>query len=179
MQNSSPKKYKYKLILQLFCFSPSAIVLPALFNFLALAISEKFFTFQRQKKIPEEAFICWMSAKQLAKRGRCKLQAPIKGGNFDAKLAHFCQWLFDCTYHFSLTWKNIVRDSDRMFPCFQVWKTSFAPLIGWNAFAHENYDIAFGQWGSSACFKIHILATMEHRWRLDKYLIKCNTWPSP
>ena len=50
-----------------------------------------FFTFQKQKL--EEVFIRYMSAKQLAKRGRCKLQAPIKGRNFGAKLAHFCGFL--------------------------------------------------------------------------------------
>ena len=40
---------------------------------------------------------------------RCKPPVPIKGGNFGAKLTHRCGfWL---TYHFSHTWKNIVRDS--------------------------------------------------------------------
>ena len=43
------------------------------------------------------------------RRLRCKLLEPLKGGNFGAKLTHRCGfWL---TYHFSHTWKNVVRDS--------------------------------------------------------------------
>ena len=58
-----------------------------------------FFTFQKQKL--EEVFIRCMSAKQLAKRGRCKLQASIKGQNFGAKLAHFCGFLIARFIYFS------------------------------------------------------------------------------
>ena len=70
-----------------------------------------------------------MSAKQLAKRGGCKLQALIKGRNFGAKLTHLCGFWLDVLFfshlkkHRSRLWldfsfflrvKNIVRSSDRL-----------------------------------------------------------------
>ena len=39
-----------------------------------------------------------MSAKQLAKRGGCKLQALIKGRNFGAKLTHLCGFWLDVLF---------------------------------------------------------------------------------
>ena len=71
-----------------FWFPPSAVVLPALYSFLhrqqnkrnyTTPISEMFFTFFMRKTLREN-LPRWMSAKW-----RCKLQAPIKGGNFGAK----------------------------------------------------------------------------------------------
>ena len=68
-----------------------------------------------------------MYAKQLAKRGGCKLQALIKGRNFGAKLTHLCGFWLDVLFfshlkkHRSRLWldfsfflrvKNIVRSSD-------------------------------------------------------------------
>ena len=72
-----------------FCFPPSAVVLPALYSFLhrqqnkrnyTTPISEMSFTFFMRKTCFEKNLPRWMSAKW-----RCKLQAPIKGGNFGAK----------------------------------------------------------------------------------------------
>ena len=72
-----------------FWFPPSAVVLPALYSFLhrqqnkrnhTTPISEMFFTFFMRKICFEKNLPRWMSAKW-----RCKLQAPIKGGNFGAK----------------------------------------------------------------------------------------------
>ena len=51
-----------------------------------------------------------MSAKQLVKRGRCKLQAPKKGGNFGTKLTHLCGFWLDVL--FFLRVQNIVLSSD-------------------------------------------------------------------
>ena len=72
-----------------FWFPPSAVVLPALYSFLhrqqnkrnyTTPISEMSFTFFMRKTCFEKNLPRWMSAKW-----RCKLQAPIKGGNFGAK----------------------------------------------------------------------------------------------
>ena len=57
-------------------------------------VSEMFFTFLRENLF-EKNFSRWMSVKQLVKRGRCKLPAPIKGWNFGAKLAHLCGFWLD------------------------------------------------------------------------------------
>ena len=70
----------------------------------------------------------WMSAKR-----RCKVQAPMKGGNFGAKLSLAYHW----KYHFSHTWKNVVRDFYGTYHFFNVGKSSFARLIGYNSFAFE------------------------------------------
>ena len=74
------------------------------------------------RKTLRENFSRWMSAK-----GRYTLQAPIKGGNFGAKLTHLCGFWLDITFsshvkkHRSRFWlnisffsrvKTIVRSSD-------------------------------------------------------------------
>ena len=83
---------------------PLSAVLPYLDNFLhqqthtrtlySTPVSEMFFTFLREKLF-EKNFSRWMSVKQLVKRGRCKLPAPIKGWNFGAKFAHLCGFWLD------------------------------------------------------------------------------------
>ena len=101
-----------------FWFPPSAVVLPALYSFLhrqqnkrnyTTPISEMFFTFFMRKTLREN-LPRWMSAKW-----RCKLQAPIKGGNFGAKftplslligriiffLFFFSFFFFTCQSHLS------------------------------------------------------------------------------
>ena len=66
--------------------------------------------------------------KALARRGRWKLQAHIKGGNFGVKLTHLWGFRLE-VWFFSLVKTNIVRDSDG-FWFFTYGKISFAPLIG-------------------------------------------------
>ena len=46
----------------------------------------------------EKNFSRWISVRQLQKRGRCKLQAPIKGRNFGAKLTHHCGLWLDISF---------------------------------------------------------------------------------
>ena len=95
-----------------------------------------FHFFIRQKHF-EKNVSRWMSAK-----GCCKLQAPIKGGNFGANLTHLCGFWLDVSFFSNLK------------------KTSFAILVGriifltcenhrsplWLAKTYlriEIYDIAF------------------------------------
>ena len=112
-QSSSDKKHNKSLRLVLFfpvrcCFagslpfSLSTVKQTKLFH----SISEMFFTFLARKTLWVKLFslnVCEVA-----------LQAAIKGGNFGAKLK---------TYHFSHTWKNIVRDSDWTYRFFSRVKT--------------------------------------------------------
>ena len=70
-----------------------------------------FFTFPR-KKLYLIVFSRGISAKQHAKRGRCKLQEPIERRNFGAKLTYICGFWLDVSF-FS-----------------QLKKRSFAIMIG-------------------------------------------------
>ena len=61
------------------------------------------YTFVREKlgeKLCFVVFSRWMSARQLGKRGRCKLQAAsaYKGGNFGTKLTHLCGFWSDLSF---------------------------------------------------------------------------------
>ena len=124
-QSSSDKKHNKSLRLVLLfpfrcCFagslpfSLSTVKQTILFH----SISEMFFTFLARKTLWVKLFslnVC-----------EAALQAAIKGGNFGSHTSVASDW----TYHFSHTWKNIVRDSDWTYQFFHVWKPSFAPLIG-------------------------------------------------
>ena len=126
-QSSSDKKHNKSLRPVLFIpfrccfagslpFSLSTVKQTKLFH----SISEMFFSFLARKTLWVKLFslnVC-----------EAALQAAIKGGNFGAKLAHFCGFWLDVS--FSHTWKNIVRDSDWTYHFFHMWKPSFAPLIG-------------------------------------------------
>ena len=61
------------------------------------------FTFLREQlgeKLCFVVFSRWMSARQLGKRARCKLQATsaCKGGNFGPKLTHLCCFWSDVSF---------------------------------------------------------------------------------
>ena len=81
------------------------------------------------KKLYLIVFSRGISANQLAKRGRCKLQEPIESRNFGAKLTYLCGFWLDLSFfsqlkkrsfatmigRFNLFFsrvKNIVRSSD-------------------------------------------------------------------
>ena len=66
-----------------------------------------FFTFPR-KKLYLIVFSRGISAKQLARRGRCKLQEPIEGRNFGAKLTYLCGFWLDVSF-FSQLKKDLSR----------------------------------------------------------------------
>ena len=122
-QNCSRFSLKYSLDFS-FC-SPSAIVLPVLHNFLRrrwniTKLSSSIYEchFLREKlgeKLCLVVFSRWMSARQLGKRGLCKLQATIayKGGNFGPKLTHLCGFWSDVSFlshikkHRSRGWLNV------------------------------------------------------------------------
>ena len=96
-----------------------------------------FSTFLKRKALGQKRFslnVC----EAFAKRGRCKLQAPIKGGEFwrETHTPVTSHW----TYHSKI---NIVRDSDSTYHFFHVWKTSFAPLKARTHLRMKIYDIAF------------------------------------
>ena len=82
-------------------------------------VSEIFFTFLREK-LDFMVFPRWMSsAKQLVKRGHCKLQVPIKSGDFGVKPTHLCGFWLNVLFFSHV--KNIIRPSDwPEFIC--VWK---------------------------------------------------------
>ena len=65
-----------------------------------------------REKLFEKNLSRWMSARRCCK-GRCKLQAPLKGGNFGAKLTLLCGFWLDVSFLLHMNWK-----------------TSFAILIG-------------------------------------------------
>ena len=122
-QSSSDKKHNKSLRL---VSSLSAVVWPALYCFFFLttvkqmklfhSISEMFFTLLARKTLWVKLFslnVC-----------EAALQVEILARNSHTSVAS------DWTYHFSHTWKNIVRDSDWTYHPFHVWKPSFAPLIG-------------------------------------------------
>ena len=133
-----------------------------------------FFTFPR-KKLYLIVFSRGISAKQLAKRGRCKLQEPKKAGIL-ARNSH-TSVAFDWTYHFSHNWKkdlsrlwldvsvffsrvkNIVRSSDwlelicvwRFFISFQwVYLSIYIHCTGgtWHCIIINNYCIPRARMGS-------------------------------
>ena len=80
------------------------------------------FPFFMRKTLREKLSARWISAKQLVKRGRCKLQTPIKGGDFGPKLTHL--WLLIVRIIFSRA-QNIVRPSDWL-EIICVWKFTTA-----------------------------------------------------
>ena len=125
-----------------------------------------FFTFVREK-LYLIVFSRGISAKQLAKRGRCKLQEHIKGRNFGAKLTYLSGfWLdvsfshnwkkkifrdYDWTFQFFSHVKNIVRSSDwpelicvwRFFISFQwVYLSIYIHCTGgtWHGIIIKNYS---------------------------------------
>ena len=93
-----------------------------------------------------------MSAKR-RRKGRCKMQAPIKGGNFGAKLTHLCGFLLDESF-FSYVKKHRSRfllDAPFFFKC----KNRRSRL--WLAKTHlrmKIYDIAFS-WVFLSMYKIN------------------------
>ena len=108
-QSSSDKKNNNSLRLVLFIpfrccfagslpFSVTRVKQTKLFHF----IFEMSFTFLARKTL-------WL---KLFSLNVCEalLHAAVKGGNFGVKLT--TSVASDWTYHFSHTWKNIVRDSD-------------------------------------------------------------------
>ena len=117
-QSSSGKEHN--LSLRLVLFSP----FPLLFSWLSAYL---FIDREIQETIPLQfpgcfsVFFTWNTLREnlfllnvceaLAKRERCKLQAPIYKAWILARMLHTsvtCAW----TYHFSHTWRNIVRSSD-------------------------------------------------------------------
>ena len=91
-------------------------------------ISEMFFTFPRLK-LYFMVVSRWMFAKQLAKRGRCKLQAPTKRREFWRE-THTPLWLLIERIIFLTREKASFAIPIRRIFFFYVWKTSFAPLTG-------------------------------------------------
>ena len=134
-----------------------------------------FFTFPR-KKLYLIVFSRGISAKQLAKRGRCKLQEPIEGRNFGAKLTYLCGFWLDVSFFSQLKKrsfatmmgrfnfffsrvKNIVRSSDwlelicvwRFFISFQwVYLSIYIHCTGgtWHCIIINNYCIPRARMGS-------------------------------
>ena len=128
-QSSTDKKHNKSLRLVLFIpfrccfagslpFSLSTVRQTKLFH----SISVMFSTFLARKTL-------WV---QLFSLNVCEAaqQAAIKKVGILARNSHTVA--SDWTYHFSHTWKNIVRDSDWTYHFFHVWKPSFAPLISKN-----------------------------------------------
>ena len=100
-------------------FSLSTVKQTKLFH----SISEMFFIFLRRKTLWEKLF-----SSNVCKAGLSKLEekAGILARNSHTSLAS------DWTYHFSLMWKNIVRDFDWTYHFFHVWK----PSLIWLARTH-------------------------------------------
>ena len=126
-QSSSDKKHN--LSLRVFLFSPFHCCFAGSLQFsLSInkrnyftSISEMFYTFLREKLF-EKNFSRWIWI--LTRDSRTSMAS-------------------DWTCNFSHTWKNIVRDFHWTYHCFHVWKSSFAPLNGWNSFAYENFRRSF------------------------------------
>ena len=115
-QSSSDKEHNLSLRLVLF------FPFPLLFSWLSTYL---FIDREMQETIPLQFPGCFSvfftrntlrknlfllnDCEALAKRERCKLQAPIYKACILAWMSHLtCEW----TYHFSHTWRNIVRSSD-------------------------------------------------------------------
>lgn len=123
-QNISPKKCNLTLANVSLCFSPFAVVLPALYNFLyrewnirncSAPISAMFFTFTR--KTLRETLLCGLfllNACEAPRKAKA-LQAAncaclsCERGDFGAKLTHLCGFSLDVSF-FSHVKKH--RDSD-------------------------------------------------------------------
>ena len=107
-----------------FCFSPSAVVLPALYIFLHRQTNETiplqfprcvslFFT---RKNLWEK--LSSLNVCEAALQGA--LQAPIKGGNFGAKLTHLC-----CSFWLDVSFFSLVKIivlSSEWLELICVWK---------------------------------------------------------
>ena len=91
------------------------------------------------EKLFEKNFSRWKTANRCYK-GCCKLQAPLKGVNFGAKLTHFNVFWLDISFfsYVKKKKKGIVRDSYWRYHFLHMWKPSFTHLIGWNSFVYEN-----------------------------------------
>ena len=87
-----------------------------------------FFTFPR-KKLYLIVFSRGISVKQLAKRGRCKLQEPIEGRNFGAKLTYLCGFWLDVSFFSQLKKRSFAIMIGRFNFFFHLWKISFAPHL--------------------------------------------------
>ena len=88
-----------------------------------------FFSFFTRNTLRENLFLLNV-CQALAKRERCKLQAPIYKAWILARMLHTsvtCDWL----YHFSHTWRNIVCSPD-LPELICVWKT--CDIVFWWVF---------------------------------------------
>ena len=142
-QTSSDKKHNKSLRLVLFIpfrccfagslpFSLSTVKQTKLFH----SISEMFFIFLRRKTLWEKLF-----SSNVCKAGLSKLEekAGILARNSHTYLAS------DWTYHFSLMWKNVVRNSDWMYHYFFFTCENHSSLL-WlakNSFAYQNLQHNF------------------------------------
>ena len=150
-QNCSRFSLKYSLDFS-FC-SPSAIVLPALHNFLRrqwniTKLSSSIYEFHFfTRKTRRETLPCGLFSLNVCEATRKARALQVASYNrlqrreFWAETHTPLCMAFDQTYHFCHTWKNIVHGADWTYHFFHVWKISlFPPLIGEKSFAYELFS---------------------------------------
>ena len=117
-----------------------------------------------------------MSAKQLAKRGCCKLQALIKAG-ISAQNSHTSVG-FDRTYYFPHTWKNIVRDCDWTFLFFSRVK-NIVRSSDWLELTCLWRFVIYFQW---VCISVYIhctRGTWHYIIKKDRCGVSLHHYPTP